>query len=134
MQKFVYIMLALILTLMISCSAHQEDIDTANLARLEPSTGVYFGVNLDWGQDSAAAFNQRLGLKAAVYVSFFTFPFSGADLGNVDQFIEQVAQEQGLALITLEPRDGLNTITPSVADDLAERLASYNRRGVPIFI
>ena len=32
--------------------------------------GVYFGVNLDWGRDSATAFNDRLGEDAAGYQAF----------------------------------------------------------------
>jgi hypothetical protein len=119
---------------MAGCSAQPRETARYSPGRLEPPNGIYFGVNLDWRQDSAAAFNGRLGLRAAVYVAFFTFPFSSADLSNVDKFIEQVAQEHGLALITLEPSDGLNTITAGVAVDLAERIAGYNRQGVPIFV
>ena len=45
--------------------ATSEPIDwtpAPGLAILEPQEGAYFGVNLDWGNDSAAAFNERLGV------------------------------------------------------------------------
>ena len=134
MKKAIYILIISFLSVMIGCSANHKDNITTNLSRLEPTSGTYFGVNLDWGKDNAAAFNQRLGLKSAVYVSFFQFPFSSTDLSNLDQFIDQVKQEQGMGLITLEPGGGLNTITAAVAADLAERLAIYNREGVALFV
>lgn len=45
-----------------------------------------------------------------------------------------MVEQRGLALITLEPREGLSTITSTVAIDLAHCLATYNRKGVPIFV
>ncbi|MDO8705323.1 MAG: glycosyl hydrolase [Sulfuricaulis sp.] len=89
---------------------------------------------MDWQHDSAAAFNQRLGMPAAVYVAFFRFPFDNVELNNLDNFIAQVARQRGMALITLEPHDGLNAITPQIASDLAILLATYNRRGIPVFV
>ena len=48
------------------------------LARLEPADGAYFGVNLDWGHDSAAALSQRLGRTPVVWVQFVSFPMDKA--------------------------------------------------------
>jgi hypothetical protein len=105
------------------------------LARLEPPSGVYFGVNLDWGTDSAAAFNQRLGLQAAVYVQFVGFPLSADDERNADGFIQQVADQGGIAVLTLEPWAGLGAVTPEVAAEFAARLAAYNQTNhVPVVV
>ena len=134
MRRFLLTSIALALLIITACAIRLEETTTLSLARLEPDTGAYFGVNLDWGQDSATAFNQRLGIPAAVYVNFFRFPFSSAELNNLNGFIEEVAQQPGIALITLEPHDGLNTVTPTVADDLAKLLATYNQSGVPILV
>jgi hypothetical protein len=106
----------------------------SSLARLEPATGTYWGVNLDWENETAVDFNQRVGKPAAVYVQFMRFPFGTFDLHNLDAFIDQVAAQHGIALLTLLPVDGLQTVTPAVAEDLADRLAAINARGVPVLV
>src|SRR5262245_22250954 len=83
-----------------------------DLARLEPAYGTYYGVNLDWEQDSAAAYAQRLGRAAAVYVVFAKFPIPREDDVYLDIVIRQVEQQGGLALLTLEPTINLQAITP----------------------
>ena len=103
-------------------------------APLLPSKGAYFGVYLDWQHDSAAAFNKRLGVPAAVYVAFFHLPLGKDKKNDLDNFINQVAQQGGSALVTLEPYDGLDIITPHLAAELAKRFAAYNKRGVPVFL
>ena len=55
------------------------------LARLKPSAGTYFGVNLQWGEDTAAAYTQRLGQAPMVYVNFFRFPFEQSDLQHLQR-------------------------------------------------
>jgi hypothetical protein len=106
----------------------------ANSARLEPPAGTYFGVNLDWGTDTATAFNERLGKRAAVYVQFARFPFDDGEWANLLSFVDQVADQGGIALVTLEPFDGLAAVTPEVAADLGERLREVNFRGVPVVL
>lgn len=103
-------------------------------ARLEPSRGAYFGVNLNWGADSAQAFNSRLGARAAVYVQFLPFPVSGDAERYLEDFADQVRSQGGLALLTLEPTVPVGEITAEMAGELADRLAAYNRRGVPILV
>jgi len=105
-----------------------------SLARLEPASGTYWGVNLDWEHDSPAAFNQRVGKPAAVYVQFMRIPFVNDDEAALDGFADQVAAQHGMALLTLLPVDGLQAVTPAVADDLANRLAAINARGVPVLV
>jgi len=133
-MKLFLMLLFLVALTVTACAVHPENMANYGLARLEPSKGTYYGVNLDWGQDTAAAYSQRLGVPAAVYAAFFSFPFSETDIANVDAFIEQVAEQRGMALITLEPHSGLDRVTTTVAYDLAERLAKYNQRGVPVFV
>ncbi len=119
---------------MAACTVHPEETAIPSLARLEPASGTYYGVHLDWEQDTAAAYNQRLGVPAAVYVAFFPFPFSETDKANVDAFIGQVAAEEGMALITLQPESGLDRVTAAVAYDFAGLMAEYNQSGVPVFV
>lgn len=99
-----------------------------------PASGVYFGVNLDFGNDSPAAFNERIGHKAAVYVQFVQFPLDAGAIATLDAFVEQVKSQHGMGMITLEPNSGLQSITAANAAEFADRVAAYNRRGVPLFI
>jgi hypothetical protein len=105
------------------------------LARLEPADGAYFGLNLDWGSVTAADAAARLGRTPVVWVQFARFPLDDGARANLDAFIEQVAGVGGIALITLEPHDGLAAVTEAAADDLADRLAGYwTNAGVATFV
>jgi hypothetical protein len=104
-------------------------------ARLEPADGTYFGMNLDWAKDSVAAASERLGVTPAVWVQFVRFPLDEGGIANLDAFIEQVAAVGGFGLITLEPHDGLASVTPEAADALGQLLAGYwNDHGVATFV
>jgi len=110
-----------------SAAPTREPIPTPGpgLARLEPDDGAYFGLNLDWGTETALEATQRLGRTPAVWVQFARFPLDAGSRGNLDSFVEQVADVGGLALITLEPHDGLAAVTDDAAIELADLLASY---------
>jgi hypothetical protein len=103
-------------------------------AKLEPASGAYFGVNLDWSTDSPSAYDQRLGHKAAVFVQFFNFPFKDSDVTTLDTAVQAVREAGGMLMITLEPYDGLGAITEQDCRSLASRLAAYNNDGVAIFV
>lgn len=103
-------------------------------APLEPASGAWFGVNLDWENDSPGAYANRLGRAPAVYVEFAAFPIDEGGGARLDEVIDQVAGVGGMALLTLEPHGGLGAVTPAVAAELGDRLAGYNRRGVPVLV
>jgi hypothetical protein len=105
------------------------------LARLQPTGGAYFGLNLDWASETAAAATERLGRTPAVWVQFSRFPLDASARANLDALIDQVATVGGIALVTLEPEDGLAAVTTAVADDLGDLLARYwDTRRVPTFV
>ena len=104
-------------------------------ARLQPVDGALFGLNLDWGNETAAAAADSLGRTPAVWVQFAQFPLDEASVAHLDAFIEQVAGVGGQALITLEPHGGLSTVTDVAAAELADLLAGYwVDHGVPTFV
>lgn len=123
----------LIVLMLIGCSSERAPASIDG-ARLEPADGVYFGVNLDLDHDSADAFNERIGHQAAVYVQFVRFPLDDAGATLLDSFIEEVEAQNGMGMLTLEPHDGLQRITSESAIQFAERAATYNERGVPLFV
>ena len=73
-------------------------------ARARSADGTaWFGMNLDWANDSVADVSDRLGATPSVWVQFVAFPLDDAGRGNLDAFIDQVAAVDGIGLITLEP-------------------------------
>jgi hypothetical protein len=114
--------------------AHAGSACPPSPADLRPTDGAWLGVNLDWGAQTLDGYSDALGHRPAVVVSFAALPLSAADRRNVDAAVAQVADGGGVLLLTLEPRDGLAAVTPEVADALADRLARYNRRGVPVIV
>ncbi len=69
-----------------------------------------------------------------MYVQFVSFPLDDAADSALDDFVEQVKSQHGMGMITLEPNDGLESVTPEVVDEFAGRAAAYNKEGVPLFI
>jgi hypothetical protein len=133
-MKVLLMLIILVPLCIVACATPPEETAVSSLARLEPASGTYYGVHLNLDEDTPAAYNQRLGMPAAVYVAFFPFPFNDTNLDNLDDFIEQVSAEEGIALITLQPESGLDKITATVAYDLADLLEEYNQSGVPVFV
>ncbi len=93
---------------------------------LVPPTGsAWFGMNLDWANESAAEVADRLGKTPSVWVQFVAFPLDAGGRGNLDAFVEQIAPLRGIGLVTQEPHAGLEAVTPAAADELASLLAGY---------
>jgi hypothetical protein len=101
---------------------------------LVPSSGVLAGVNLDWGRQTLRHYADGLGHRPAVAVNFARFPFAAQDEANVRAAQAQVRAEGGILLLTLEPHEGLDRVTPRAADDLAVLLDGFNREGVPVIV
>ena len=105
-----------------------------DLALFEPVNGTYLGANIEWAYDSAADFNQRLGMNAAVFVQFLQFPLNSDTSIYLEQFLGQVLEVKAIALLTLEPVEGLEQVTPASLAPLTDILARFNQQGVPIII
>ena len=100
----------------------------------EPGT-AWFGMNLDWANDSVDAASARLGTTPSVWVQFVSFPLDDGGRGNLDAYVEQLAAVDGIGLITIEPHDGLETVTPDTARELATLLDGYwQTSGVPTIV
>jgi hypothetical protein len=93
-------------------------------------------MSLDWGADSVSAVRQRVGADRvpAVWVQFAGVPLDAGGTANLDGFIEQVRSVGGVALITLEPNEGLASVTADSARAVADRLAEYHACGVEIIL
>jgi hypothetical protein len=103
---------------------------------LVPAQGTaWFGMNLDWANDTIDAVSERLGATPSVWVQFVAFPLDAAQREHLDDFYAQVAAVDGIALLTLEPHDGLDAVTPASANELATVLDDYwAATGVPTIV
>ncbi|MFJ6000720.1 glycoside hydrolase family 26 protein [Arthrobacter sp. NPDC092385] len=108
-----------------------EEIDGRNLA---PADGTLMGVNLEWGRETLAEYSDKLGERPAVAVSFADFPFDEDDPGLIESAVDQLRQEGGMLLLTLEPEEGLAAVTEDHAAELAGMLAGFNAGGVPVIV
>jgi hypothetical protein len=106
------------------------------LPQLVPPPGsAWFGMNLDWANDSVAAVSERLGATPSVWVQFASFPLATEQRPDLDAFVEQVAAVNGIALLTLEPHAGLRAVTAEAAEGLARVLNEYwVESGVPTIV
>lgn len=101
---------------------------------LAPSTGVLFGASLDWSTDSVRAYARRLGRRPATNVYFVDLPLKAKQTHYLDEAVDQIRDGGGMLLLTLEPTRGLAAVTPPVARRVTTKIASYNRRGVPVLV
>lgn len=103
-------------------------------AALAPDAGALFGVNLDWHSKPLPTFAKDLGHKPAVSVSFTGFPLTAKDEDDLRRAVEQIRADGHMMLLTLEPHDGLSTVTEETATALAKDLAEFNDDGVPVVV
>lgn len=101
---------------------------------LAPKDGILAGVNLDWEHETLEQYAANLGSRPAVTVTFTDFPMSDTDQKNVDAAFEQIRANGGTMLLTLEPKQGLASVTSEKADELASALARFNNAGVPVIV
>ncbi|MET1089384.1 MAG: glycosyl hydrolase, partial [Arthrobacter sp.] len=103
-------------------------------SELVPTNGALFGVNLDWLNKPLAPYATDLGHKPAVTVSFTSFPYSDQEKTDLQRAVEQIRTSGQIMLLTLEPDDGLASVTPQAAAGLATDLSKFNADGVPVIV
>jgi hypothetical protein len=103
---------------------------------LVPADGrAWFGMNLDWANQTIPQVTDDLGVTPAVWVQFVRFPLDDAARANLAGFFEQVGAAQAHGLITLEPHHGLAAVTSEAAAELAAVLDSaWMDHGVATFV
>lgn len=100
-----------------------------------PDGRAWFGMNLDWANQTIPEVGESLGVTPAVWVQFVRFPLDDAARANLVGFFEQVGAAGAYGLITLEPNDGLAAVTPEAAAELASVLdAAWTEHGVATFV
>lgn len=89
-----------------------------------PAAGAaWFGPGLDWTDDSAAQYADRLGATPSLYSQRVNFPLRDEDTTYLRQFAEQAATQGAVAVVTLEPIAPLAELGPEPATAFADELA-----------
>ncbi|WP_240720930.1 glycosyl hydrolase [Pseudarthrobacter sp. NamE2] len=54
--------------------------------------------------------------------------------GDLQRAVQQIRVDGHMLLLTLEPANGLGTVTPETAEALAKLLSEFNEDGVPVIV
>jgi hypothetical protein len=101
---------------------------------LVPASGALFGVNLDLDSKPLKQYAADLGHKPAVSVSFAGFPYSAEERAHLQQAVNQIRADGQTMLLTLEPIQGLGSVTDDAIAALTDDLVSFNNDGVPVIV
>ena len=99
------------------------------LERLEPANGCYIGMLLA-EEDTPNSLSARLGLTPAVFSRFYSFPLDASARQNVSEFLDQVRAIGGIAVLTLEPFNGLSAVTAANCNDFADLCGQKEGQGL----
>ncbi|KAJ3074168.1 hypothetical protein HDU98_011920 [Podochytrium sp. JEL0797] len=113
------------------------------LARLEPVTNgmLMVGYSLDWSYDSPSKIASKLkGYNPPVFNAFMQLdPLQygpvGFDVNMLNWFGSECGRTGSMLELSLEPINGVETVTPAMYDGVAVALLNINQRyGVPVFL
>ncbi|MCI1649483.1 glycoside hydrolase family 26 protein [Bifidobacterium tibiigranuli] len=117
-----------------SATAESEFCVADDASLIVPEKGVLFGVNLDWDNESIAQYKTNLGHAPAMAVQFTDIPYDRETWQHTLDAVDQVKQNGGALLLTLEPHAGLSAVSTEVIAQLAEDLRELNDDGVPVVL
>jgi len=94
----------------------------------------YIGVNLDWSEDSVDAYSRRSGHVPDVLVRFVRFPLGDDDERELRALLDEAQRIDAVALVTLEPTDGLSAVTDEALAHFAAVVRPPAEAGVPVLV
>src|SRR4051794_35823981 len=65
-----------------------------------PKGHPYFGVQLDWGNDSVSEYSGRLGHTPAIFGRYVKYPMDETDLKDINNSVSQVAGSHAMLMLT----------------------------------
>ncbi|HKS03271.1 MAG TPA: OpgC domain-containing protein [Arthrobacter sp.] len=86
--------------------------------------GPLFGAALEWGEDSAAGFAERMGAVPAMFGHDVTFPLPEPEEVHIREFFRQSDAQGAHALLTVKPSRSLDQVS---ADDAAAFARTVDR-------
>lgn len=73
------------------------------------------GAVLEWGEDTAGGFSERLGASPAIFGHDIAFPFRASEENDIREFLEQSAGQGAHAMLTVRPAVPLDQVTAGAA-------------------
>lgn len=86
--------------------------------------GPLLGATLEWGEDTAAGFAERLGARPAILGHDVTMPVPAADKVHIREFVEQAGALGAHVLLTVRPAVPLDRIDADAAVAFAREIGS----------
>ncbi len=127
--------LFLVFLLAISCIACTVSGESKYYKNIEPESGFYFGIAREGiTQSIISEYEDWLGFTPASYVKFIAFPMTEQDVHELKTFINEIASTGAIALITLEPMNGLDVITEQDCQEFASLCLEFEELGLSIMI
>lgn len=92
-----------------------------------PTPGTpWFGPQLDWLEDSAEDYEERLGSSAALYGQRVAYPLTDDSTYFLQRLVTQSAAQGAVPVLSLEPSVPLDELTTEDAEALAEELSGLS--------
>ena len=100
-----------------------------------PAAGEpWFGPELDWSNDSAADYEDRLGETPSLYAQRVAYPLTEDSGAFLRQLAEQAASQGAVAVLGLEPSVALQALDSQDAEALAQRLRELHEELATTFL
>jgi len=107
---------------------HSLSIECALGNRYEPDDGTcYIGISPDTHKTPPLSLDEKTGIQHAAFMYTFTFPLSNGDMQTIKDIARQLNDDKHnrLLILTLEPWEGLEKVTPEACHKLAKLCAAY---------
>ncbi|MEU7145086.1 glycosyl hydrolase [Nocardia sp. NPDC046473] len=95
---------------------------------------VQFGVQLDWQNDNPQSYTDRVGRRPGLFGEFVEFPFRPPVVTWLDTKVDQVRTAGAVFMLTLEPFDGLGSVSADALQQLTATLRGWNNTGVAVLV
>lgn len=113
----------LLLTVLLAVLAMGLTAGTARAASTAPEPEKpLLGAVLEWGEDSAASFAERLGATPALLGHDISIPFRSSESTAIRQFLDQAAALGSHAMLTVKPTVPLEQIDDAAARSFAAEI------------
>ncbi|WP_460810461.1 glycoside hydrolase family 26 protein [Nocardioides salsibiostraticola] len=87
----------------------------------------WFGADLDWDDDDADLYTQRLGSNVSLLARSVDYPLTATSTSALSDLAAQARTQGAVAVLSLEPSVGLDQLTPDDARDVVEALNDLTR-------
>ncbi|WP_336885592.1 hypothetical protein [Arthrobacter sp. FW305-BF8] len=88
--------------------------------------GPLFGAALEWGEDSAAGFAERLGAVPAIFGHDVGFPLQESEKVHIREFLRQSDSQGAHALLTVKPARPLDQVSAEDAAAFARTIGQLS--------